>query len=123
MIIIPDALGATLPGSDNACIAFMESRFAASKSTPPGADARSMTSAFDAVFASVLESIPSCCDCVYQPYCGVCPVVNYAIYQDVIEKEPRSYRCRIYSGILDYIFTLLNNNETETIAILDSWRK
>ena len=73
--------------------------------------------------ASVLESIPSCCDCVYQPYCGVCPVVNYAIYQDVIEKEPRSYRCRIYSGILDYIFTLLNNNETETIAILDSWRK
>ena len=53
----------------------------------------------------------------FEPVVLVCPVVNYAIYQDVIEKEPRSYRCRIYSGILDYIFTLLNNNETETIII------
>ena len=23
--------------------------------------------------ASITESIPGCCDCVYQPYCGVCP--------------------------------------------------
>ena len=72
--------------------------------------------------ASILESIPSCCDCVYQPFCGVCPVVNYALSGDIIEKEPRSYRCRIYSGILDYIFRLLNNNDKETIEILDSWR-
>ena len=73
--------------------------------------------------SSILESIPSCCDCVYQPYCGVCPVVNYAMYKDIIEKEPRSYRCQIYSGILDYIFTLLNENDRDTIDILDSWRK
>lgn len=72
--------------------------------------------------ASILESIPSCCDCVYQPYCGVCPVVNYALSGDIIEKEPRSYRCRIYSGMLDYIFHLLNKNDRETIDILDSWR-
>lgn len=29
--------------------------------------------------ASLLETLPTCCDCVYQPYCGVCPVVNYAM--------------------------------------------
>ena len=72
--------------------------------------------------ASILESIPSCCDCVYQPFCGVCPVVNYALSGDIIEKEPRSYRCRIYSGMLDYIFHLLNKNDKEVIDILDSWR-
>lgn len=73
--------------------------------------------------ASVLESIPSCCDCVYQPYCGVCPVVNYAMYKDIIEKEPHSYKCQIHSGILDYIFALIKENDKEIIDILDSWRK
>lgn len=71
--------------------------------------------------SSVLESIPSCCDCVYQPYCGTCPVVNYALYKDVIEKEPRGYKCRIYSGILDYLFLKFYENDPETIGILNTW--
>ena len=71
--------------------------------------------------SSVLESIPSCCDCVYQSYCGTCPVVNYALYKDVIEKEPRGYKCRIYSGILDYLFLKFYENDPETIGILNTW--
>ena len=71
--------------------------------------------------SSVLESIPSCCDCVYQPYCGTCPVVNYALYIDVIEKEPRGYKCRIYPGILDYLFLKFYENDPETIGILNTW--
>lgn len=71
--------------------------------------------------SSILETIPSCCDCVYQPYCGTCPVVNYASNQDVIEKEPRGYRCRIYSGMLDYLFGLLSSDNERDIAILRSW--
>ena len=35
--------------------------------------------------ASILEAIPNCCDCVYQPYCGTCPVINYALTKDIIE--------------------------------------
>ena len=64
--------------------------------------------------ASTLETIPTCCDCVYQPYCGTCPVVNYAITGDVIEKQPRSFRCKVYSGILDYIFGLILTGEEES---------
>lgn len=71
--------------------------------------------------SSILESIPVCCDCVYQPYCGTCPVVNYAKNNDVIEKEPRGYRCKIYSGMLDYIFKQLKNGDEETTDILRSW--
>lgn len=71
--------------------------------------------------ASILESIPACCDCVYQPYCGTCPVVNYANGEDIIEKEPRGYRCKIYQGILDYIFEKILENDKETIDILNSW--
>jgi His-Xaa-Ser system radical SAM maturase HxsB len=71
--------------------------------------------------SSILETIPSCCDCVYQPYCGTCPVVSYAHDNDVIEKKPRGYRCRIYSGILDYLFSKFMENNPETIEILKSW--
>ena len=71
--------------------------------------------------SSVLESIPSCTDCVYQPYCGTCPVVNYALEKDVIEKYPRGYRCRIYSGILDCIFDILKEEDADDISILKSW--
>lgn len=71
--------------------------------------------------SSVLESIPSCCDCVYQPYCGVCPVVNYATYGDVIEKQPRGYKCRINKGILDHIFKVIKENDDDVLRILESW--
>lgn len=71
--------------------------------------------------ASMLETIPSCCDCVYQPYCGTCPVVNYAISDDVLEKTPRSYRCQIYEGILDYIFEMLFKQDRDIMDILSRW--
>lgn len=72
--------------------------------------------------SSILESVPTCCDCVYQPYCGTCPVVNYAMTNDVIEKKPRGYRCKIYSGILDALFSKFYDGDQTTIDILKSWR-
>lgn len=71
--------------------------------------------------SSILEALPSCCDCVYQPYCGTCPVVNYSQTNDLIEKSPRGYRCKIYSGMLDYLFNLLYENNEEITNILHSW--
>ncbi len=71
--------------------------------------------------SSTLETIPSCCDCVYQPYCGTCPVVNYALYQDVIEKSPQPYKCQINKGILDFLFTILLDEEKDSKRLLDEW--
>lgn len=71
--------------------------------------------------SSVLESIPSCCDCVYQPYCGVCPVINYAKSGDIIDKEPRGYRCRLYSGILDFLFEAFMREDECAVGVLRSW--
>ena len=71
--------------------------------------------------SSILETIPTCCDCVYQTYCGTCPVVNYALDGDVIEKQPRGYKCRVYSGILDYLFSKFLENDNETMRILNTW--
>lgn len=71
--------------------------------------------------SSILEAIPTCCDCVYQPYCGTCPVVNYAQSQDIIEKGPRGYRCKIYSGMLDYLFKQILSGNANVINILKKW--
>lgn len=65
--------------------------------------------------ASTLESLPSCTDCVYQPYCGTCPVINYAETKDLIEKEPGGYKCRIYKGLLDLIFEKMEDEETKKL--------
>lgn len=71
--------------------------------------------------SSMLESIPSCCDCVYQPYCGTCPVVTYAIDDDILEKEPRGYKCKIYSNMLNLLFEKILENDIEVVNILNSW--
>ena len=74
-----------------------------------------------ACISSILEALPSCIDCVYQPYCGVCPVVQYALTGDVIEKEPEGYRCRIYKGILDLLFSFLREGNPDERRVLESW--
>lgn len=71
--------------------------------------------------ASTIETLPGCCDCVYQPYCGVCPVVNFAHTGDIFPKGAKDYRCAIFGGMLDYIFELLHEGNPETMSILESW--
>lgn len=68
---------------------------------------------------SILESLPICEDCVYMPYCGTCPVLNYAIEGDLISRSLENYRCRLYSGMLDCIFELLSDDENR--KVMETW--
>lgn len=70
--------------------------------------------------SSVLESLPSCCDCVYHPYCGVCPVINLAMEHHIYERTPNNYRCQMYKGILDTLFECMYLDE-DTISIFKTW--
>lgn len=71
--------------------------------------------------ASTLESAPTCYDCVYQPYCGTCPVINYALEGDIFSKQQNAYKCLVYKGMLDCIFDILYKDDPETMKILMSW--
>lgn len=71
--------------------------------------------------ASILETLPSCSDCVYQPYCGTCPVINLAECGNIMPMKVNSYKCQTYKGIFDTIFGLLHSADNETIEILKSW--
>ena len=69
--------------------------------------------------ASLLETLPGCCDCVYKPYCGVCPVVNYAINGNItrISRD----RCAVCKGMLDLLFGYLLDGKEEIISLFRSW--
>ena len=85
------------------------------------ADLVSSSVARSVALASVLESNPACCDCVFQPYCGSCPVVNYALEGDLRSKNSQGYRCGLAKGVFGVLFsTYLNANE-EQRAIMESW--
>jgi len=45
---------------------------------------------------------------VYVPYCGTCPVINLAESGDVFPR-PGSYRCKLYEGMLDAVFSRLRS--------------
>ena len=73
--------------------------------------------------ASLLETLPGCCDCVYQPYCGVCPVVQHALEGGLTSSQPNNTRCRIYRGMLDTIMTYLFENDPSIVGCLNEWVK
>ena len=72
-----------------------------------------------ACMSSFLESLPCCESCVYSPYCGTCPVINYAQNKSIFNREPNSYRCEIYKGIFDTAFRLIRDEET--FEIIKHW--
>lgn len=72
--------------------------------------------------SSCLECLPYCSTCAYMPYCGTCPVVNLAQDNNIFSKNPREYRCQIYSGILDILFDYIAK-QPDVIQIFEKWIK
>lgn len=44
-----------------------------------------------------------CDSCAYKPYCGVCPVINYAEQGNLIPKLSENSKCRINKAMFDYV--------------------
>ncbi|MCK5282312.1 MAG: His-Xaa-Ser system radical SAM maturase HxsB [Nanoarchaeota archaeon] len=61
------------------------------------------------------------CDaCIYQPFCGVCPVITYAEEGNIIPKLGKNSKCKIHKAMFDYIFEKLLFDE-EVRKIFVSW--
>ena len=67
--------------------------------------------------ASILDGIPKCASCVYKPYCGVCPLLNYVEEGNIFSMIPANRRHKINEGILDMIFTKMQNPEIKKVFI------
>lgn len=70
--------------------------------------------------SSCLECIPMCTECAFQPFCGVCPVLNWAEYGTFYPQMKSNYRCQIYKGIQTILFEKLYEESEEITKILTS---
>ena len=70
------------------------------------------------ITASTLDNSP--CDyCVYKPYCGVCPVLNYSIYGNLFTQLPNTDWCKRQREMFDYLFEKLQNKKIK--KIFEEW--
>mgnify|MGYP006286316455 CR=1 FL=1 len=58
-------------------------------------DVAGCENAIDTINASINDQY-ICDNCAFKPYCGVCPVCNYAYQGSVIGKIPQTDRCKIF---------------------------
>lgn len=72
-------------------------------------------------YASTLENLPACTNCVFKPYCGVCPLHNYAISGSIFAQMPNNFLCKVNMGIMEYLFEKLKDKEN--VKIFKSWIK
>jgi uncharacterized protein len=73
------------------------------------------------VLNSCVESMPECSTCVYNPYCGADPIRNYVESQNIVGKRYNSDFCKKNKGIIDVLFDIIKENDSDTMAVLWSW--
>lgn len=70
--------------------------------------------------SSCLESLPLCAECVYMPYCGVCPVINWSEHKNIYIQMKNNSRCKIYKGMQDFLFEKIYEDDENIMNILFS---
>jgi His-Xaa-Ser system radical SAM maturase HxsB len=56
------------------------------------------------------------CDaCVYRPFCGTCPVINFAEEGNLLPKLSTSSKCKIFKFQFDYVFEKMLDEKTRNI--------
>ncbi len=69
--------------------------------------------------ASLLDTLPGCCDCVFKPYCGVCPVVNYALHGNISHVNPE--KCKINKGIMSILLEYITEGDPFILDLFMRW--
>jgi uncharacterized protein len=68
--------------------------------------------------ASCLENT-SCDQCVYKPYCGICPVKNYVYYGTLFPPINSTDHCKIKKAQFRYLFSKIQEKEIK--EIFEKW--
>jgi len=74
------------------------------------------------IVAASITDTQYCDKCVYKPYCGICPVINYSTSGSVVSNIANQNRCKILKSQFEYIFDKIQN-DSEAKKILLSWLK
>lgn len=69
--------------------------------------------------ASCLENQPYCARCAFKPFCGVCPVHNYATQGSPWGDIRGGGWCELQKGMFKTVFALLENKRSR--KVIESW--
>jgi His-Xaa-Ser system radical SAM maturase HxsB len=67
------------------------------------------------------QSLAGCSDCAFQPYCGADPVYHHATQGDMYGNRPTSGFCMRNMEVIEHLFSFINADDPETMAIFWSW--
>ncbi|MBU0614981.1 MAG: His-Xaa-Ser system radical SAM maturase HxsB [Nanoarchaeota archaeon] len=67
--------------------------------------------------ASSVNDTQFCDYCAYKPYCGLCPVCNYAQFGTVVADLANDFRCKTLRFIFDYIFEKIKHPKYKEIFL------
>lgn len=70
---------------------------------------------------SILQTTPSCSNCIYNTYCGSDPIRNYVESNNIVGHKPSSEFCKRNMLLFDYMFELIYENDTNKMDVFWSW--
>jgi uncharacterized protein len=73
--------------------------------------------------ASCLETSVNCSDCAYQPFCGICPIVNYKTHGSLFELSHQDDWCEIRRGMFSVVFETLRSRGDKSLELFSMWGK
>lgn len=73
------------------------------------------------VNSSCVESLPGCCDCAFNTYCGADPVENYATQGDLVGHRPSSRFCGRNMEIIKHLLRLYHGPDPFIRQLFWSW--
>jgi uncharacterized protein len=71
--------------------------------------------------AACNQSLPGCSDCAFQPYCGSDPIYHHATQGDMVGHRATSGFCARNMKVMEYLFSLLQNGDSNIQDILWGW--
>lgn len=71
--------------------------------------------------ASCTQSLAGCSDCAFQSYCAADPVFHHSTQGDMYGHRPTSAFCTRNMTVLKHLFSLIDQNDRDTMRIFWSW--
>ena len=70
---------------------------------------------------SILQTTPSCSNCVYNMYCGSDPVRNYVESGNIVGYKPDSDFCKKNMLLIEYLLGIIKENNSDVMNVFWSW--
>jgi His-Xaa-Ser system radical SAM maturase HxsB len=71
--------------------------------------------------ASCNQALAGCSDCAFQSYCAADPVYHHSTQGDMYGNRPSSGFCSRNMEVIKQLFSIIEENDRETMGILWSW--